>query len=210
MAGSCPRFAATVLLCAPLAACAGASRHAPPDVGRGGVGVTVIAPVKRFPITAATVAGMRAELRRDGPRINGRSWDGATHWSLRWTYGLRNEPGSGCRVHGVRVEVRADITMPEWLPTVESDDDTKRWWRRYESGLMAHEAEHARLAVDAGNRIRRAVEGRIGMTCDALRASANAEGQKILDEMRAQQARYDIETRHGGTQIAAAMQADAP
>lgn len=210
MPGPSPRCAAAVLLCGILAGCGGARHHTDPDVGRGAVGVSVVAPVTRFPITAATVAGIRAQIDRDGPRFNGRAWDGATHWSIRWNYALRTEPGSGCRINDVRVQVRAEITMPEWLPSAESDDDTKLWWRRYESGLMEHEAGHARLAVDAANRIRRALNGRLGMTCAALGESANEDGQKILDDMRARQARYDIETRHGGAQIAAAMRADAP
>lgn len=210
MAAFSPPSAVAALTCGLLVACGGARHHDAPDVGRSGVGVTVLAPVKRFPITAATVAGMRAQIDRDGPRFNGRSWDGATHWNIRWNYSLRRDPGAGCRIHDVRVQVRAEITMPEWLPEAESDDETKLWWRRYESGLMAHEAGHARLAVEAGNRIRRALNGRMGMTCDALRLAADADGRKILDEMRTQQARYDVDTRHGGTQIAAAMRADAP
>lgn len=181
-----------------------------PDVGHGGNGVVVRAPVTRYPITAATLQEIRQQIRRDGPRFNGRSWDGATRWNLQWRYRFKASPALGCEIDEIQVEVLAQITMPQWLPETESDEPTKVWWRRYEAALMEHEAGHARRAVDAGRRIRRTLAGTRGTTCDILGRDVNARAQRILEEMRLAQLTYDEETRHGGIQIAAALNTETP
>ena len=198
------RIAPLLLAVVEGASCAGGSRTPAPDVGSGTFNVLVSAPVTRYPVTAASVREIREQIRRDGPRANGRAWDGATEWSIRWNFRTVNPMRADCRVEDVRVEVRARITTPEWVPDVEADEATKVWWRRYEAALMEHEAGHARLAVAAGNEIQRSLE-RMRGDCRRLADEANAVGRRILDRMRRQQADFDAETRHGAIQIAAAV-----
>lgn len=190
-------------------ACRGGARGREPIAGHAAPGVHVSAPVTRYPITAASLNEMRAQMRRDGPRVSGRAWDGATSWNIRWTYSYRGS-GAGCTLADVQVYVTAAVTMPEWRPEQDSDDATRLWWRRYESGLMTHEAGHARLAVEKANAIRRALLGLSRPDCTMLGTDANVLGRRLTDELRAEQARYDAETRHGATQIQASLAADAP
>ena len=192
-----------------LAACGGARASETARVDAGNSGVVVAAPVTRYPITASTVAEMRAQVRRGGPTIDGRRWDGATRWTMRWQYSMARE-ATGCTVKGPRVHLTAAITMPEWTPAAEADDATKVWWRRYESGLMTHERGHAQIAVDAASALRRALLTARAPTCDDLRRDIVALGEQAIARLRGAQSAYDLQTRHGGTQITASLNADVP
>lgn len=200
---------ATAIAATAVMGCSGATRSESADVHGGNSGVAISAPVTRYPVTASTLADMRAQVRRDGPSINGRRWDGATQWRMSWRYSMASD-ATGCSVKDLRVSLTAAITMPQWLPTAEADDATKLWWRRYESGLMTHERGHAQLAVDAASAFRRALLTVRAPTCDNLRHDITALGEKFMNRLRDAQAAYDVATRHGGTQIAASLNADAP
>lgn len=195
------------------AACT-ASRQPSPvataDVGHGRIGVTVTAPVTRYRIESATLAEMRAEIRREGPNLNGRRWDGATTWRIGWTYGVAASGVSGCELRDVRVRVTAAISMPEWMPDAESDEATKVWWRRYEGALMKHEEGHARIAVAAANALHARLERMRASTCSLLHQDVSDLGRRHLADLRAKQAQYDADTRHGATQINAALASDTP
>lgn len=213
-ASACPRaparIAVSVLTVAIVAGCSSATTTERPDVGHGRFGVTVDAPVTRYRVTAATFAEIQAEIRRHGPRINGRQWAGATSYNMRWTYVTRPNPLTGCELRDIRIALAAAITMPEWLPEEEADDETKLWWRRFERGLMDHEAGHARLAVNAANRLRDAMARLRAGDCATLQREANDLARRHLEQLRTAQESYDAETRHGGTQITAALRADGP
>ena len=204
-----PIVSAAALTSVAVAGCGGARVPEAAEVDAGTAGVIVAAPVTRYPITATTVADMRAQVRRAGPTIDGRRWDGATRWTLRWQYSVARE-ATGCTVKDPRVYVTAAITMPEWIPTAEADDATKLWWRRYESGLMTHERGHAQIAVDAASAMRRALLASRAPTCDDLRQEIVAIGEQAVARLRGAQAAYDLQTRHGGTQITESLNADAP
>lgn len=192
-----------------MVACAGPRATETARLDAGHSGVTVSAPVTRYPITATTVADMRAQVRRDGPLIDGRRWDGAVHWRMQWRYMVARE-ATGCTVKNPQVSVTAAITMPQWLPAAEADDETKLWWRRYESGLMTHERGHAQIAVDAAGALRRALLTARAPTCDDLRRDIAALGERAIAQLKGKQADYDLQTRHGGIQITASLKADAP
>jgi predicted secreted Zn-dependent protease len=190
--------------------CSGAASAERPDIGHGRFGVTVIAPVTRYPVTATSLGEIQSEIRQNGPRIDGKQWAGVTRYSMRWNYMARPNPLTGCELRDIRIELTAAITMPEWRPEEEADDATKFWWRRFERGLMDHEAGHARLAVDSANRLRDALARLRAGDCNALHREAGAIAQQHHERLRIAQERYDAETRHGGTQITASLRADAP
>lgn len=204
-----PRLLAVVLV----SACT-ASREPSPvataDVGHGRVGVTVTAPVTRYRIESATLAGIRAEIRREGPKLDGRRWDGATTWQISWAYGTVAGGVSGCEVRDARVRVTAAISMPEWMPDAEADEATKVWWRRYEGALMKHEEGHARIAVAAANALHARLGRMRASTCSLLHQDVSDIGRQHMTDLKSKQARYDAETRHGATQINAALASDIP
>lgn len=174
------------------------------DLGRAPAGVRVLAPLRTYPVTSTTVAEARAEMRQAGPSFEGRRFNGGTQWRITWRYQLR--PGAGaCRFSDVRVQLEASITMPEWRPAADVDEEVKRWWRGYHAGLLHHERGHALLAVETAADIARELRRKVAPSCQELAAESERQGRRMLDELRSRQRAYDRETRHGATQIEAAL-----
>jgi predicted secreted Zn-dependent protease len=200
-----------ILLVAFLQGCASAPKplaNAPKiELGPSPPGVSVRTSLRKYTITAASLRDIRRELARGPATFDGRRWAGVTNTYIRWNYQYRVGSGS-CRLQSPRVELTVTITMPEWLPEGESDEDTKVWWHRYHAALFEHELGHGRIGIDAARRVARELDrGASGATCQELGLRVNARAEAILADLRKQQAAYDAETRHGGNQISAALAA---
>jgi predicted secreted Zn-dependent protease len=200
-----------ILAVALIGACARAPRPAANaakiDLGASPPGVSVRSSLRKYTVTAATMREIRQALARGPATFDGRRWAGVTHTYIRWKYQYRVASGT-CRVQSPRVELTVTITMPEWLPAHESDEETKVWWHRYHAALFEHELGHGRIGVEAARRVARELDrGASGATCEELGRRLNARGEAILADMRNRQSAYDAETRHGGIQIAAALAA---
>lgn len=171
------------------------------ELGKAPPGVRVTVTYKTYPITASTLREMRQAIASSGPMSGGRRWDGVTSASVRWYYRFDSSP-TRCLLRDQRTEVDVRITMPEWRPDAEADEDTKLWWARYHAALMEHERGHGRLAVEAAVEILRQL-GRLPAStrCDEVSTRANQLGMTQVQLLRARQAEYDRETRHGALQI---------
>jgi predicted secreted Zn-dependent protease len=194
-----------------IGACASAPRpaaNAPRlDLGPTPAGVTLRTSLETYPITAANLRDIRRELARGTAAFDGRRWAGVTRTNVRWNYRYRIVSGT-CRLQSPRVELTVAITMPEWLPERESDEETKVWWRRYHAALLEHELGHGRIGADAAGRIARELgDGASSARCEELGRRVNDRGQAILADLRTRQIAYDTETRHGAIQIAIALAA---
>ncbi|HEY0995330.1 MAG TPA: DUF922 domain-containing protein [Gemmatimonadaceae bacterium] len=194
--------AATVAALVLAAACAGGMAARPadvPSVGTGAAGVQSSSIVHEYTITASTPASIVAELERMGPTVEGRSFAGATQWSVRWTYRYERV-GGGCALRDVRAFVASTIRLPKWQPAAPPDSATRAWWADFRPRLAEHEAGHARHGVDAATEVVRALRMLTGGSCDALGMHANDLGRTIIDRARARDAAYDRETAHGARQ----------
>jgi len=191
-----------------LAACARAPRpatHAPRlDLRSSSARVTLIHDYATYPITATTLREIRTMLAQQGQAIAGRRFAGSTHWAIRWQY--RYERRTLACTLDPRVELTITITMPEWLPDRETDEDTKTWWRRYHAALLEHELGHARLAIDGAERVaRHLADTPARSSCDVVGREANERGSAGVAALRERQAAYDTETRHGADLIGRAL-----
>lgn len=187
-----------------LASCAsggtGATRPADvPSVGTGAEGVHASSIVREYTVTSSTPGALVQEIQRLGPRVDGRPFAGATHWTVRWTYRYESV-GGGCTLRDVRAFVESTIQLPRWEPAAPPDSATRAWWADFRPRLAAHEAGHARIAVDAATDVVRALRPLNGGSCDALGMQANSLGRTIVDRARARDQAYDRETSHGGRQ----------
>jgi predicted secreted Zn-dependent protease len=177
-----------------VAACAAAP---PVDVGRIPPDVDLVVSTRYYPVSAATVRELRAELRSTGPLSDGQRWAGATQSRVRWNFRYLRR-GMICMLHDVRVFVSAEMRLPRWEPEAPPDSATLEWWRDFTARLLEHERGHVRIAVDGAREIAetlRPLEGSV--SCDALGMRANGAAQLILVRSRERQAEYDRVTGHG-------------
>jgi predicted secreted Zn-dependent protease len=188
------------VLCA-RAAVAGCAAPPPVDVGPVPPEVDVVMSTRYYPVSAATVQDLRAEMSTTGPFAGGRRWAGATQARTRWTFRYLRR-GMVCMLHDVRVVVSAEMRLPRWEPETPPDNETLDWWRGFSARLLEHERGHVKIAVDGAREIAdalRPLEGSV--SCDALGMRANGAAQLILVKSRERQAEYDRLTGHGTTQV---------
>lgn len=179
---------------------------APLDLGPSPVGVQVFAQMQYYDVTAESLAELRSGLRQHGPRSGGRPWAAVTNWRMRWTYVYDPRGIAGCEITRVKVRLETTIDFPRWTPATPPDSGLLAWWNQLNEGLTAHERGHALIAVEAADQIVKGVQGMTAGACDALSLRANAVAQRITSDARKRQQDYDVETRHGLTQIIQAGQ----
>jgi predicted secreted Zn-dependent protease len=179
-------------------AAAGACVSAPPvDVGPLPPDVDAVVSTRYYPVSAATVQELRAEMGATGPFADGRRWAGATQARTRWTYRYLRR-GMVCMLHDVRVVVNAEMRLPRWEPDAPPDAETLDWWRAFSGRLLEHERGHVRIAVDGAREIAETLRPLQGsVSCDGLGMRANGAAQLILVKYRERQAEFDRLTAHG-------------
>jgi predicted secreted Zn-dependent protease len=195
-----PHVPVGVMSACVLALAAGCASTPSLDVGRIPPDVGVVATIRFYPVSAATLQQLRAEMRTVGPVAGGRRWPGTTHTRVRWTFRYLRR-GTGCALQNVRVRVTAEIRLPRWEPEEAPDSATLAWWQEFNARLLEHERGHVRVAVDGAREIAetlRRLEG--GVSCDGLGMRANDAAQLILFRLRQRQVEYDLDTRHGARQ----------
>lgn len=179
------------------------------DLGPKPSGVSVDATMVYYDVNAATLAEIRTDMRRQGPRLQGRTWAAVTRWRYAWRWQY-DDRGIACEIRNVRVQLRATIEFPRWRPTAEPDSATLNWWQAMNTGLAEHERGHAQLAMKTAGEIVRRLEGLRGGPCDALGMQANTVARNLLDQANRQQEEYDRRTQHGATQIQAVRRLREP
>jgi predicted secreted Zn-dependent protease len=180
------------------------------DVGPVPKGVVVDARVQYYDVSAASLAELRRDMARLGPRWEGRAYQAVTQSRFRWEYQSERREGVLCRPGNVRVLVNTVVVFPRWSPLAEPDSATLEWWHQLNAGLMEHEKGHAHLSVRAAGEIARALEQMPPVACDALASQVTETGRQRMQMERRLQAQYDAETRHGATQIERVIRLRSP
>lgn len=132
-------------------------------------------------------------IREDGHRFAG-----YTRWEIRWNYSYA--PGSrGCRMTEVDVELEVEITLPRMR---KGPHEGAAEFAEFLEGLERHEEGHYRIARRAAEAIDAYLREVRNESCDELSRIANDRPDRILEETRSREKRYDKVTRHGREQEA--------
>jgi predicted secreted Zn-dependent protease len=154
-----------------------------------------------YNITGASISEINAQLTRGAPvDSNGDAREGIANSYITWKYPFQRD-AKGCTTGPVSVQVQVHIQLPRWTRAAQASGDIARRWDKFIAALTLHEEGHKQIAVDGARRIASTL-ARLPAeaSCPAMNAKANAEGQRLLVEIRAAQVRYDQMTNHGLTQ----------
>ena len=152
-----------------------------------------------YDVTGASAAELRDAMRRHGPRDAGGHGDAVTVWNLEWTYGERRT-ADGCALRDVRVTLAVTVTLPRWEPPADAPRRLVDAWRRFLERVQVHEAGHRAVAERYARTLAATLTGLRAPTCDAVWDEAQRTGTRVVDEGRAANRAYDVETKHGQTQ----------
>jgi predicted secreted Zn-dependent protease len=165
-------------------------------------GVRVALRRSHYAVVGSTAQQLRTVLGALGPVRGGRRFAAFTDWEVTWRYRHgEDRDRDGRSIREVAVDVSICITLPRWRPPRLASAELVRAWNVYARAVEAHEHGHARLAVEAGGAVSRSLLGLLWCpTREQLEEAAEATAQRVVAEVRAQEVRYDIETRHGESQ----------
>jgi len=179
------------------AACASAPRN--PVLDKYPAGVAGRTTVTYYDVHGSSYAELHADMRRQGPKINGTSFVGETFSPMSWTWRTESLSGGTCSLREVRVAVNAEILLPRWTPPPGVDSSVVTEWKRFIAALETHEAGHKDISARAGREIQDQLRGMSG-PCSQVSMRANDLARAISDRANVEQKAYDAETRHGLTQ----------
>ncbi|HEX6591521.1 MAG TPA: DUF922 domain-containing protein [Moraxellaceae bacterium] len=165
----------------------------PPPTTQSGPGhsLQVIIPdadMEYYTVSGGSVAEIRDSLYAQQPV---RGFDGHTAWQVSW-----NWPGYGrpdCDLRSARLETRVKVTLPVWQPPAQADPALVLQWNNYAGNLALHEQGHVQRARQGFAKMQQILH-------DSTCADADAKLNVVLGEMRAADAQYDADTKHGTTQ----------
>jgi predicted secreted Zn-dependent protease len=149
-----------------------------------------------YPVEGASVAEIRRELLRKGPKdARGRPRAARTDWSLGWRYAPRREAGA-CVAGRLETSLAITTTLPSL--TDAAPEPVRSEWGALAAALDAHEAVHRAIALECRDELALSLAGVRGADdCDALRRALDAAGRRALAACRARADVYDRETNHG-------------
>ena len=180
-----------------LSACASAKRN--PVLDKYPIGVNGRTSVFYYDVHGSTVAELRADMRRLGPKVDGSSFVGETRSPMRWTWRTESTRSGSCAIRDVMVVVNAQITLPRWTPPANADAMVVKEWNRFLTALEVHEAGHKDISAKAGKAIIDRLRN-LSSPCALLNTRANDIARDIVTKQMEEQHTYDATTRHGLTQ----------
>jgi predicted secreted Zn-dependent protease len=183
-----------------MVAAACASPASSPPVSRPApntsAGLSIERHQRYYDIAGASVPELRGAIRRLGPAGGD---EALTVWDLEWTYG--DAPAAtGCVLRDVKVTLTVTTTLPRWEPPAGAPARLIESWRTYLEHVRVHEAGHQAIAEQYAQRLVTALGSLRRATCRDVWDAAQRTATGVVEEGRAKNRAYDVETRHGQTQ----------
>jgi len=152
-----------------------------------------------YDVEGSSVAELREQVRRLGPRDGGQPLVALTVWDLEWTY--HEAPGAdGCALRDVKVTLAVTTTLPRWAPPKDVSPRVVDSWRSFLQHVKVHEAGHRAIAERNARDLTAALQALRRATCKEVWDEASNTAERLVAEGRARNRAYDLETKHGQTQ----------
>ncbi|GAA5004924.1 DUF922 domain-containing protein [Pseudoluteimonas lycopersici] len=169
----------------------------------GDVPVEIGENLVRYAIKGDTTSELISQMAKLGPydEGEGRRFQGFTEWSVQWNYQMASQPGGNCSLGDLKIDLKVQMTLPEWEPKRHADQLLVQEWPRYLAKLTEHEMGHRANGVRAAFAVRDAITAIAPMAdCGQLASAVNAAGNAAIAQLKDADAEYDRETEHGARQ----------
>jgi predicted secreted Zn-dependent protease len=131
-------------------------------------------------------------------RRDGRIFHGYTEWKVSWRYAWDDRGAGGCALSSASANVTATITLPH---LASGSPSARAQFKPYIAALKEHEMGHYQIGVDAARDVRERLRLlRPQANCRTLQSLADRTARATVDQYKARNRQYDIETEHGRTQ----------
>jgi predicted secreted Zn-dependent protease len=144
--------------------------------------------ISYYDVSGDSESAIRNSMERspDRPREGARGVDAQTTWNFSWR--SWSDGHGGCDPSMVEVMFTANVVLPRLIGSMPSN--VTRDWNRYIANLRTHEAGHVAYALSRKADVLAAAK-------TARCQDINGAVQRVLDDIREHDRRYDRETSHG-------------
>jgi predicted secreted Zn-dependent protease len=144
-------------------------------------------------------SSLTAILKRSTPGDpDGIDYFAWTTWHVAWHYRWHFNADGACRITESTTDLMATITLPRLVNGTPAQINVMN---NFLAALRVHELGHSNIGREAADDIDRAILALPQMaSCEALGSEANRVAERMLDEWRSAEKRYDAETAHGRSQ----------
>jgi len=149
--------------------------------------------IRYYSVSGTTPEEIRRSMEPQRPKD---SWDGmAVDAVTRWTYSW-SLPGdsSRCDPDQARVGFEALVILPRLANPEQVPPEVRQRWDAFVTSLEKHEAYHVRHAWENRGEVLKAIRA---SSCKSWNEAAQAAARRVAEQQRA----YDVETRHGATEV---------
>lgn len=162
-------------------------------------GVAGSTDITYYDVKGHTARELVTQLRELGPKTSTGAYWAETRSPMRWTWRSKATGGGFCELTSVQVIVRSEMTMPRWVPPADTEPGLYDAWKRSMAALQTHEIGHKDISARAARQVLEKLNG-VHSYCDGLSAEIKRLTDDIMARTAAEQAQYDLVTRHGLTQ----------
>lgn len=153
-------------------------------------GVTVVANEIPYPVEGTTVDEIRRSLRESSRDATRRNATGLHTWRLSYSYRYLQHD-SYCEMTDVTIELRSEITVPDWIDREQADSTLAEQWDTYITLLRGHEYTHREHSYRAAREISRELLDLETPRCSGMRPNAQGLANRILDKYRRLDEEFD-------------------
>jgi predicted secreted Zn-dependent protease len=142
--------------------------------------------------TQQVLSALRAMGPRDSKLV---SRDAYTYWDLRWKWGSEREYITD--LNQVSINLMVNMSIPR---LVTEDYQLAQKWHTFEEPLIRHEMRHLSFAVDGAELLSQRLSKEFTQQGKIALPRAKQIAEIVLNEIRAKDQQYDLETNHGETE----------
>ncbi|MGY8903921.1 MAG: DUF922 domain-containing protein [Burkholderiales bacterium] len=148
--------------------------------------------LRTYPVNGPNLAAAYLSMRANGPG----GFAGFARWTVDYQYESKST-ASGCAISSLKVNIKSDILMPNWIEEKSASTADQTAWRAMYTNLKRHEDGHVQHGREFGLLLKERLLGLGTQDCAQLQSLAQTEYQRLADNLRKRDEEYDRRTDHG-------------
>ena len=121
--------------------------------------------------------------------------DAYTSWHIRWEWPRASNGAPILKDTIAYADV--EVIVPSLSEEAELSSSERAEWDRYLAAVLSHEDRHVKLALNMRAKIQKKIRDLVRSTRAVSASRANAIGYRLLEELRKEDQRFDVDTDHG-------------
>ncbi len=147
-----------------------------------------------YQVSGTTEKTIERQLSLRGPHIPGKGRAlAAARIAIEQRVQVAEAPG-WCRVADAQINIRADVTLPQWKQRASASSELRRKWDNFAAYAKAHEEVHIRIAEKFGAELERKLESIPAQSdCKSVSKIVSIVSKDVVGQMNKAQDKFDAD-----------------